>query len=90
VPDVNDFINGVFELLAGLMVLNHCRAVIRDRAVAGVSILSTVFFSLWGVWNLYYYPSLGQTWSFVGGLLIVAANFLWVALLVKYRARVAA
>lgn len=84
---MNDIINGLFELLAGVMILNHCRAVIRDKAVAGVSIISTIFFSLWGVWNLHYYPSLDQWWSFAGGLLIVAANFLWVSLLIKYRTK---
>ena len=82
---INDVVNGSFELLGGFMILNHCRAVWRDKAVAGVSILSTVFFTMWGFWNLYYYPSLDQWWSFVGGLMIVGANILWIALLLKYR-----
>ena len=84
---MNDLINAAFECLAGFMVLNHCRVLLKDKAVAGISILSTFFFSLWGVWNLYYYPSLGQWWSFFGGLFIVVANFLWVALLLKYKTR---
>ena len=82
-----DFFNGLFEVLGGVMVLNHCRAVLRDKAVAGVSILSTAFFSAWGFWNLFYYPHLDQWWSFAGGVVIVAANCLWVALLLKYRSR---
>lgn len=80
-----DLVNGLFEAIGGLFVLNHCRAVLRDKAVAGVSILSTVVFAAWGVWNIYYYPSLGQWWSFAGGLVIVAANVLWVSLLIKYK-----
>ena len=82
-----DFTNGMFEILGGLMILNHCRVVIKDKAVAGVSVLSTAFFTSWGFWNLYYYPSLDQWWSFAGGIAIAAANLLWVALLIKYRAR---
>jgi len=82
---IPDLINGAFELAGGLFVLNHCRAVMRDRAVAGVSIVSTVFFTSWGVWNLYYYPSLSQWASFVGGLFIVAANMVWIGLMLKYR-----
>ena len=82
---IADVINGAFELLGGLMILNHCRAVWRDKAVAGVSIVSTVFFAAWGLWNLYYYPSLDQWWSFAGGLAIVCANALWIALLLRYR-----
>lgn len=83
--NVPDLVNGSFEFLAGFMVLNHRKAVIRDKAVAGVSILSTAFFSLWGMWNLWYYPHLGQKASFYGGLMIVVANCLWVGLMLKYR-----
>lgn len=79
-----DIINGTFEGLASLMVLNHCRVLLRDRAVAGVSIASTAFFTLWGVWNCFYYPHLGQVWSFVGGLFVVAANTVYVALLCRF------
>lgn len=79
-----DLVNGLFEALAGLFVLNHCRVLRRDRAVAGVSIASVAFFTLWGVWNLYYYPSLGQSLSFFGGLFVVAANAFYVGLLLFY------
>ena len=77
-------INGSFELFGGLFILNHCRTVIKDKAVKGVSIISTVFFMLWGIWNVYYYPSLDQWWSFCGGLVICAANFLWIGLMIYY------
>lgn len=79
-----DLINGAFEFMAGLMMANNCRVLLRDRAVAGVSIASMAFFSAWGIWNLWYYPSLGQTWSFVGGIFVVTANVAYVALLWKY------
>ena len=80
-----DLINGAFELLGGFFILNHCRVVVKDKCVAGVSVISTIFFTGWGVWNLYYYPSLGQWASFVGGLFIVAANMVWIGLMLKYR-----
>lgn len=80
-----DITNGAYEAIGGLMVLNHCRVLMRDKAVAGVSILSVIVFTTWGFWNLYYYPSLEQWGSFFGGALIVFANSLWVALLIRYR-----
>jgi hypothetical protein len=80
-----DLINGAFEALAGLFVLNHCRALHRDKMVRGVSIVSTAFFTSWGFWNLYYYPALGQWASFAGGLFIVSGNVLWVGMLLHYR-----
>lgn len=79
-----DYINGGFEALSGFFVLNHCRVLMRDKAVAGVSITSVCFFTLWGIWNLYYYPSLGQMLSFYGGLFIVSANAIYIYLLIKY------
>lgn len=84
---IPDLVNGTFEASAGVFVLNHCRCVIRDRQVKGVSILSTVFFTAWGVWNLWFYPWLGQWMSFFGGLFVVSANTFWVVLMLMYRNR---
>lgn len=80
----NDMMNALFELGGAIAILNHCRVLYKDKVVNGISILSTVFFTLWSVWNIYFYPSLGQWWSFVGGMSIGLANCLWVCLLVKY------
>lgn len=80
-----DYINGAFECLSGFFVLDHCRAAIRDKAVAGVSIPAVCFFLAWGFWNLYYYPQLDQVASAIGALFIVAANTLYIFLLLKYR-----
>lgn len=82
-----DLINGLFECVGGLLILNHCRAVRRDKAVAGVSIVSTMVFTSWGIWNLWYYPSLDQWFSFAGGIVVLVANVLWVRLMLRYRSR---
>jgi hypothetical protein len=80
-----DFINGLFEAFAGLFVLNHCRVLYAHKQVRGVSLASVAFFTLWGIWNLYYYPALGQPMSFYGGLFVVAANAFYVGMMVHYR-----
>ncbi len=80
-----DAINALLETAGGFFVLGHCRAVWRDREVKGVSIISVVFFLLWGAWNLYYYPSLGQWLSFAGGIFLALANVLWVGLMIYFR-----
>lgn len=82
---MNDLVNGLFELLAALFVLNHCRVLMRDRAVAGVSVVSVAFFTTLGLWNLLYYPSLGQSFSFICGLFVAAANALYIGMLVYFR-----
>lgn len=84
---VADVTNGLFELLgAGFIVLSIMR-VLRDEKVRGVNWLHVGFFSLWGLWNLYYYPSLDQWWSLTGGVFIFLANTVWLTLLVYYSHR---
>lgn len=82
--DFADFINGAFELLGAVAIYGHIRQLVKDKAVAGVSIMATIFFASWGVWNLFYYPHLGQWVSFAGGLLIVIGNLCWISGLVYY------
>jgi len=83
--NIPDLINGGFETFSGFFVLLHCRKVLKDKSVKGVSILATSFFTLWGLWNLYYYPHLNQWASFYGGFFIVSANLLWIWLMLYYR-----
>ena len=80
-----DVINGGFEAFGGIFILNHCRALYKDKLVKGISIISTIFFLSWGLWNLYYYPSLNQWWSFYGGLLIAVSNVLWISMMIYYK-----
>jgi len=79
-----DQVNGLFELIGSLFILNHCRILYRDKKVAGVSILSTIFFFCWGVWNMFFYPHLNQWYSFAGGLTIFLANSLWIGMMLYY------
>lgn len=77
---IPDLINGSFELVGGFMIWLNVRALWRDRVVKGVSWATVIFFTSWGYWNLYYYPSLNQWMSFLGGLFIVSGNTAWVLL----------
>lgn len=59
-----DHVNGLFELCGVLFAsLSVVRAVKRGRVV-GVHYMTYAFITAWGLWNMYYYPSLGQWWSF--------------------------
>lgn len=82
-----DAINGGFELLAGIFVLNHCRVLHAHKAVRGVSMVSVAFFTLWGLWNPFYYSALQQPLSFYGGIFVVAANALYLGMMFSYRSR---
>jgi hypothetical protein len=72
-----DLINGAFEAFGAAMLALNVKRLWRDRVIAGVHWAPTIFFTAWGAWNLYYYPSLNQWASFAGGCAIVTMNAAW-------------
>jgi len=84
-PYLPDLLNGCFELFGSAFILLSIMKVLKTKSSAGVNWIHPAFFTAWGVWNLFYYPHLGQWLSFVGGIGVVSANIIWVSLLIKYR-----
>lgn len=82
-----DYVNGAFELLGSITLWLNVVVLYRAKAIRGVHWGATAFFTCWGVWNLFYYPALGQWWSFAGGLSVMAANGTWLGLALRYRSR---
>lgn len=80
-----DLLNASFEAIGALFLLADCRALYRDKQLRGVYWPGRVFWASWGVWNVVYYPAIGQTLSFAAGLLVLAANTVWCALAWRYR-----
>ena len=56
----------------------------RAKLVRGVSWKHVALFSTWGFWNLYYYASLDQWFSWAGGVFLVATNSFWLCQIVYY------
>ena len=81
--DVPDMVNGAFESVGSVFVWLNVRQILRDRDIRGVYWPVTAFFAVWGVWNLYYYPSLEQWASFWAGVALCAGNVVWVVLAVR-------
>jgi len=79
-----DLVNGAFELGGAALLTLNVRALSRARRIEGVHWGPTVFFTAWGLWNLFYYPSLDQWASFAGGLAIVLVNAVWLGLLFRF------
>lgn len=80
-----DIINGLFEGIGSILCWVNTITLYKSKKVSGVYWPTTLFFSLWGIWNLVYYPSLNQTWSFYGGVFLVSGNISWVVLAIYYR-----
>lgn len=79
-----DLINGSFELFGAPFILMSVFKLAKEKKVHGVSWLHAGFFTVWGVWNLYYYPYLEQWFSFIGGIAIVLSNIIWVGQMLYY------
>ena len=76
-----DQFNGLFEFFGACLTLLSVRRILLDKLVHGVSPLPVIFFTAWGLWNLWYYPHLDQWWSFTGGVFLVWVNAWWVSCL---------
>ncbi len=83
--DPNDIANAVFELGGACLLWINVKKLQADKQVRGVFWPVTGFFGVWGLWNLYYYPSLDQWASFAAGIVLVSANIVWVCLAIHYR-----
>jgi hypothetical protein len=80
----SDVLKGAFELGGALFISVNIHAVLRDRAVKGVSWLPSAFFILSGGYNCYFLPLFGCWLAFTGNLLAVLANLVYLFLLLRY------
>lgn len=82
-----DLINGAFEFCGAAALTMNVYRILRDKQVRGMHWASTIFFTAWSLWNLGYYPTLHQWFSFAGGCAIAIANLVWLILVYVYRDR---
>ena len=85
---IADVINFFFEFFAGIAIYLHCREAEKAKSVQGVSFLATMFFTVWGVWNLIYYPILGQWASVIAAIFVFAGNVYWINIQYRYNPKV--
>jgi hypothetical protein len=79
-----DLFNGMLEAGGGFFIWLSIIKLGREKVVRGVSWMHVAFFSTWGIWNLFYYPHLGQWLSFFGGALLVIFNVIWLCQIMYY------
>jgi len=82
-----DFINAVFECSGGIFVALNAWDIWKKKAVAGQTLTALAFFTAWGLWNLVFYPAVGQWWSTLGAWGIMLMNAVQIGLVLKFRGR---
>lgn len=80
-----DLFNALFEIGGCFAVFLSVRRLYIDRSVKGVSPWTSVFFTSWGFYNLFYYPHLSQWLSFGGCFLTTFMNAAWLILYLVFR-----
>lgn len=84
---INDFVNSMFEFGGAAVLCANVVKLHKDKMVKGVHWSPALFFASWGLWNLYYYPSLDQWLSFFGGAALVLVNLVWLLQVMYYKDR---
>lgn len=78
-----DLANGLFELGGSICVWMNVFRLRKDRELKGVDWRVTAFFTLWGVFNMLLYPSLGLWFSMAAGAIVCLGNLVWVTMAVR-------
>ena len=79
-----DQLNAFFEGFGALLIFTSVRQLLKDKVVKGFSPIPLMFWTAWGVFNVWYYPSLDQWLSFYAGLAVVAVNSVYLTLVLYY------
>lgn len=80
-----DLINSCFNMVAALFVLLNCRDIWKRQTVAGHTYPSTIFFSAWAFFSVYYFWDLNQIWTFYANIAMCVANTSLIALVITFR-----
>lgn len=79
-----DFANGCFEFFGACLICLNIKQLYRDKKLSGVHWMPQMFFTTWGLYNLGFYPYLGQYWSFLGACTIVLTNTIYISMMLYY------
>lgn len=85
---IADGVNATFELSGGFAIWLSIKKLWLSRRTDGVHYGHVAFFTAWGVWNLIYYPSLGQTLSTIGGVGVLVTNMIYLYLCFRFQTKV--
>ena len=83
----SDLINGGVEFIGGLLILISIYKLYKDKEVKGISWIPNVYFTAWGVWNIFFYFFNGFLFSFIGGVLVAITSIIWLIQLWYYSKR---
>ena len=72
-----DVINALFQLGGAIAAWKNVQMIWKERQVKGVFWPLTIYYAVWGLWNLAFFSHLAQWWSLASGTLLVSGNLVW-------------
>jgi len=82
---IPDLVNALFEFGGSIYIWINVFRILKDKKTRGLDWKSWIFYTIWGMWDFYYYPHLGQWISFWAAVNLSIGNVTWVWLAFKYR-----
>jgi hypothetical protein len=80
-----DTANGLFEIVGGIAVWVDVAQIFRDKKSAGIHPAAMAFFTIWALWNIFYYFHLSQWFSLWAGVPLAIGDLFWFILMIKYK-----
>jgi len=79
-----DQMNAAFELGGAFLRTLDCVKLFQAKRFMGGHLGTALYFLLWGVFNVFFYPSLHQEWSFWAAIALMTINGVWFVMAVHY------
>lgn len=80
-----DAVTAAFEVSGGVFLSLNAWDLYKKKAVAGQTLLSTIFFGSWAVWNVYYFAALSQPLAMFGAVTFLPPYVAQIWLILRYR-----
>lgn len=79
-----DLINGLFGVFASILSYQNVVQAKLHNEIKGMHYYSTAFFTLWAIFQLYFYYGLGLYLSMIGSIFIIAVDVYWLYLFWRF------
>ncbi|MCX6159238.1 MAG: hypothetical protein NTY74_14755 [Ignavibacteriae bacterium] len=82
---MEDFINTLFQFFGSAAAMSNILKIRKDKQVKGISVWASLFFSMWGLWSLYYYNASEHSINFYYFALLSLLNIIWLVMAFYYK-----
>lgn len=82
-----DAINSLVLVGGAVLSVLNVKQVIVDRSVKGLHLLPTLYFIVWGYWNIAFFYNMHSTLSMIGAIILSTVNTVWLGYMLYYKLR---